>query len=241
MIRYCKSCGSEYKGDYCENCGYGKPAERAKAFEKYRSNRRRSEENSENKENSEKQGSKKDGRRMTGAQAGVVVGVAVVTVGVLLWSLWRDGIIGSGDKTQPITDYFEAIAENDYGKYIGSMPKAIAKTYDEYIDGHGLSEESFVRDSYSDYYDILGDSFTVDVRCGEEEKVSDAEIADAEINYERDFGEEVSIKEAYKIYVEVTYKGSRAQETYYYDVYVAKIGFHWYVISIDDYYESTQL
>ncbi|MBQ8378381.1 MAG: hypothetical protein IJX42_04535, partial [Oscillospiraceae bacterium] len=39
MIKYCKSCGKEYKGDYCEHCGYGKPDLEVKAYDKYKVNK----------------------------------------------------------------------------------------------------------------------------------------------------------------------------------------------------------
>ena len=32
--RICKSCGAEYKGEYCDKCGYGKPDVTSKALEK---------------------------------------------------------------------------------------------------------------------------------------------------------------------------------------------------------------
>ena len=36
MAKICKSCGSYYKGSYCEKCGYGKPDTKSKSLEKFK-------------------------------------------------------------------------------------------------------------------------------------------------------------------------------------------------------------
>ncbi len=237
MTKICKSCGMEYSGDFCEHCGYGKEPERAKAYDKYKSNRQRKSEKEAAASKPEKNGQAKKGG-VSGGQIGVIIGIAILTVGVMVWSLWRDGVIGAGDKTGPIVSYFEAIAENDYEKYVNTMPEAIAETYDDYMSANGLSEDTFIRESYADYTEIFGQGFTAAVSCGDEEKMDAAEIDDAEQLYEQNFGEQISIKEAYKVSTKVDFSGSERSETYYYDVYVAKIGFHWYILNIDDYYDT---
>ena len=234
MEKYCKSCGKSYSGEYCEHCGYGKEPQRAKAFDKYKSNRQIKEERLAAAQEAKKQGK----RKLTVGQIAVLVLIPVAAVGVLLWSLWRDGVIGIGDKTEPVVAYFESIAENDYEKYISTMPDAIADTYESYISDNGLSKTDFLRESYSDYYDILGGSFTVSVDCGTEMKLVDSAVRDAQESLERNFGERIKIKEGYLIPTEVTYTGAETTEIYYYDVYVIREGFHWYIFDIEDYYET---
>ena len=36
MGKTCKSCGHYYSGEYCDKCGYGKPAKVAESVKKYR-------------------------------------------------------------------------------------------------------------------------------------------------------------------------------------------------------------
>ncbi len=232
MAKYCKSCGKEYSGSYCDKCGYGKPAERSKTFDKYKSNRQLKEEKLKKAQQSGKK------PVSAGRIIALVVMVAAV-IGLVIWALIKADIIGTGDKTEPVKSYFEAIAENDYDKYVSTMPEAIADTYDEYIKTFSLSKDSFIKDSYSDYYQLLGDSFTVTVNCGEETELGGADVMDAEETFKQNFGEEVTFKKAYKIYTEVVYTGD-VTKTYYYDVYVAKIGFSWYIVNIDDYFENDE-
>ena len=234
MAKYCKSCGEEMKGSFCEKCGYGKPQERAKAFDKYKSNRQIKEEKLKRSKKSVK-------KKASPASIAVLVIVALLVIVLILFGLNKAGIIGAGDKTEPIKAYFEAIAENDYDKYVSTMPDAIAKTYDEYLEAFSMSKEDFVKQSYSDYYMLLGDSFTVEVNCGEQTQLGGSEIEDAEKSYQQNFGEKVNFKDAYIVNTEVVFKGSETTETYYYDVYVARIGFSWYIVNIEDYYTSDEL
>ena len=39
MSKICKSCGKEYKGEFCEHCGYGDPDLEIKAVKKYQTNK----------------------------------------------------------------------------------------------------------------------------------------------------------------------------------------------------------
>lgn len=234
MAKYCKSCGEEMKGSVCEKCGYGKEPQKAKAFDKYKSNRQIKEE----KQKKAKKGGKK---QASPASIAVLVIVALLVIVLILFGLNKAGIIGAGDKTEPIKAYFEAIAENDYDKYVSTMPDAIAKTYDEYIETFSMSKDDFVKQSYSDYYSLFGDSFTVEVNCGDRTQLGKADIMDAEDSFKQDFGENVSIRDAYVVNTEVVFNGSENSATYYYDVYVAKIGFSWYIVNIEDYYTSDEL
>lgn len=234
MAKYCKSCGEEMKGSVCEKCGYGKPQERAKAFDKYKSNRQIKEE----KLGRAKKGGKK---QASPASIAILIIVALLVIVLILFGLNKAGIIGTGNKTEPVKEYFEAIAENDYDKYVSTMPDAIAKTYDEYLKTFSMSKEDFIKQSYSDYYMLLGDSFTVEVSCGDETELDKSELESAEKNYQQNFGEKVNFKSGYVINTEVVFKGSASTQTYYYDVYVAKIGFSWYIVNIEDYYTSDEL
>lgn len=237
MVKYCKSCGEELKGSVCEKCGYGKPQQRAKAFDKYKSNRQIKEEKL-------KKAGKGGKKPASPGRIAVLVIMILLVIVLVLFGLNKAGIIGAGDKTAPIKAYFEAISENDYDKYVSTMPDEIAETYDEYLNDLSISKDDFIKQSYSDYYAILGDSFTVKVNCGEETKLGAADIMDAEETYKANFGDDVNFREAYKIYTEVVFtkdvSGEPIGVTYYYDVYVAKIGFSWYIINIDDYYTSDE-
>ena len=41
MGKICKSCGHYYSGDFCDKCGYGKPAKVAESVKKYRKSARK--------------------------------------------------------------------------------------------------------------------------------------------------------------------------------------------------------
>lgn len=239
MAKYCKSCGAEYKGDYCDKCGYGKPMERSKTFDKYKSNRQRKEERQQNAAKREKERAaapKHEKKKMTTPQIVIVIVLLVGIIALVVWSLFRAGVLGAGEKTEPIVNYFTAIAENNYDKYVSAFPKGLAETYDDYISANGLSKDTFIKESYSDYHEILGENFTVTVTCGREEKLTTEEILRSEDEYRSNFGDDISIKEAYRVSAEVSFSGEKSSQVYNYDVYVARVGWHWYILNIEDYY-----
>ena len=127
MIKYCKSCGKEYKGDWCEHCGFGKPDLEIKAFDKYKVNKperfmteeekaqRAEEYKKQAKESSKNKTSAKPLQKPAkGSQWGFIILVAVVFAAIVIFMLWQNGIIFHKDKTEVITTYFNSIQTNDF-------------------------------------------------------------------------------------------------------------------------------
>lgn len=246
MIKYCKSCGKEYKGDWCEHCGFDKPDLEIKAFDKYKVNKperfmteeekaqRAEEYKKQAKESSKNKTSAKPLQKPAkGSQWGFIILVAVVFAAIVIFMLWQNGIIFHKDKTEVITTYFNSIQTNDFEGYISTMVEPMAEDYREEAENHGLSEAEFLRQSYSDYSEGFGEGYTISLTFGNEEQMSADEISSSEEILENAYGESFNIKEAYKIATTAQYKGSITEETVNYYVYVGRIKNDWYILNID--------
>lgn len=249
MIKYCKSCGKEYSGKWCEHCGYGKPDLVTHAADKYkkekperfmtdeekteRSKRLAEKREAEKKLDSEKQSKSRAAQKRKSQWAFIIIAL-VVFAAVAVFALWQNGIIFKGaDKTEVITTYFNAIAGGDFDGYTSTMVEPMAKGYEEELEKQGLSKSEFMKKSYEDYEKGFGEGYTVSVSFGNEEKMSGEEISDSENILKSAYGKSYSIKEAYKVATNVTYTGTLTEETVDYYVYVGKIGSRWYILNID--------
>lgn len=250
MIKYCKSCGKEYKGDWCENCGYGKPDIQIKAFDKYKvekperfmteeelaeKSRRHAESEKERKLEEASRAKESRAAQKKSSQWSFIIMAAAVFAAIVLFVLYQNGIIFKGaDKSDTIKDYFYSIAEKDFDKYISTMIEPMAEEYRKELDSQGLSKTDFMTQSYSDYSQIFGDGFSISkLTQGKETKMSSEEIKSSQQIIKEAFGKSYSIKEAYRVAVEVTYSGPVSSSTMNYYVYVGKINRKWYILNIE--------
>lgn len=249
MIKYCKSCGKEYKGDWCEHCGFGKPDNHQKSLDKYKKytlNKKdkylTDEEKAERaelfakkweelKKDSESRVLKKPAKKSSGW--GFIALVFVVFVGVVILLLWQSGVIFSSDKRDVITTYFNSIQTGDFEGYISTMVEPMAQSYRDEAKKQGIAESDFLRQSYADYEEGFGAGYTISLTFGSEEEMSANEISASEKLLKDAYGEDFNIKEAYRVAISADYKGSKSAETVNYYVYIGKIKGDWYILNID--------
>lgn len=250
MIKYCKSCGKEYKGDYCEHCGYGKPDLEVKAYDKYKVNKperfmtdeekaQRAEELKAKREAVKKQENKTSSQRRKAqtksSQWGFIIVAVLVFIAIVLFVLYEAGFIFQPkDKKEVITTYFESIETNDFEGYMSTMVKPMAEEYRSYADEKGLSDIEAMKELYADYIEGFGEGYTITVEYGAEETVSEAMIKNSENLLNTTYSQKFDITEAYRIATTVTFKGDKAEENQAMYVYVGKIGRKWYILNIDN-------
>lgn len=251
MIKYCKSCGKEYKGDWCEHCGHGKPDIEVKAYDKYKVNKperfmteeelqeknRLREKQLETQEEQRKGKEKKSrsAQKKKSSQWTFIITVALVFVGVVLFTLYSSGVIFKpADKNEVIQNYFYSIAEKDFDKYISTMIAPMADEYRQELEEKGLSKTDFMGQSYADYTETFGEGFSITkFSTGREVQMSAQEIKASQQTIKAAFGKSYTIKEAYRIPAEVTYEGPVSGSTMNYYVYVGKIKNKWYILNIE--------
>lgn len=248
MIKYCKSCSKEYSGDYCKHCGYGKKDLEIKAYDKYRvlkperfmTDEEKSEraEQLRNKRAQQATAAKENTARKRQAQKkksqwGYIAVAVAVFAAIMVFVLYEGGYIFSKNKTDVISAYFTAIADNDFEKYLGTMLEPMADEYKKEAKKLGLDETEAMQELYSDYSEGYGKGYTVSLKFGNEEKISESDIKESEQTLETAYKKSYNIKDAYKIAVNVTFKGEKKQETVPMYVYIAKIKGDWYILNIE--------
>ena len=250
MIKYCKSCGKEYKGDYCKLCGYGKPDLEVKAYDKYKVNKperfmtdeekaQRAEEMKAQREAVKKQENTTSSQRRkaqtNSSPWGFIIVAVLVFIAIVLFVLYEAGFIFQPkDKKEVITTYFESIENNDFEGYMSTMVKPMAEEYRSYADVKGLSDTEAMKELYADYIEGFGEGYTITVEYGAEEMVSETIIKNSEYLLNSEYEEKFDITEAYMINTTVTFKGNKAEETQTMHVFVGKIGRKWYILNIDN-------
>lgn len=250
MIKYCKSCGKEYRGKFCEHCGYGKEDVKIKAYDKYKvekperfmtdEEKAAKSESLRAKREEEKRTSREKSQNRTrpakaSSQWGFIITAVVIFAVVVLLALYKSGFIGqTKDKTEVIDRYFSSIDNGDFDGYLSTMIAPMAEDYRSTAKEMGISDEDAMDELYSDYIEGFGEGYTVTVEFGAEAEMSSAEIKSSENTLYQAYGKNYDIKEAYRVAVNVTFKGTKAEETQDMYVYVGKIKGKWYILNIDN-------
>lgn len=249
MIKYCKSCGKEYSGDFCEHCGYGKEDLKVKAFDKYKvqkperfmtdeEKQERSEllrkKREQEREMSKKNGSKNRKNQKKKSQWTFIVIALVVFVGVVLLALYSGGYIFQGkDKKEVISTYVSAIEKGDFESYLGTMVEPMADELRQEANKMGISDAKAIDELYSDYNEGFGEGYTISLEYGTETEMTSDDIKNSQEILKNTYGKDYKIKEAYKVATTLTFKGSKAEETVNWYFYIAKIKNDWYILNID--------
>ena len=249
-MKVCKSCGKEYKGEYCQSCGYGNPDLEIRAYEKYKVKKperfmtdeekaQKNEELKAQREALKKQENQTAAKRRQAqkrnSQWGFIIVAIVVFVAIVLLALYKSGyIFKPKDKTEVISKYFNSIENNDFEGYLSTMVKPMANEYRDYVEDKGLSDSDAMKELYSDYIEGFGENYTITLKFGAEEKMDESSIKESEDTLETAYGLSYDITEAYMVATNVTFKGSKAKEVQDMYVYVAKIGRQWYILNIDN-------
>lgn len=249
MVKYCKSCGKEYCGDYCEHCGYGKEDIKVKAFDKYKVNKperfmteeekRERSEQIRKKREQERESSKKNlsanrKKQKKKSQWGFIIVAIVVFIGVVIFALYSGGyIFQAKDKKEVITTYLSAIESNNFEQYLGTMVEPMADDLREEAKSMGLSDGNAISELYSDYIEGFGEGYTISVEYGTETQMTSDDIKNSEEILKNAYGESFEIKDAYKVATTLVFKGSKAEETVNWYFYIGKIKGDWYILNID--------
>ena len=240
MSKLCKSCGNYYDGDYCDKCGYGNPNLKTKAADKYKKpttpERFRTEEQKEQyakwaEEEREKKGDAERAKpKNSKAAVQMLIVVAVVVVGVIVGVLIKTGAIFSSSQKDVVSDYFTAVQQGDFDKFVKCFPDEMKNDYIKERKELGYSEEDYMNALYGSFKESYGDDYTIDLDFGKSTKLEKGDYDMSE--YKNKFGTVPSISEAYEMVVNVNFKGSKDSETAKLYMYVGKCSGKWKIFNI---------
>ena len=222
--RICKSCGAEYKGEYCDKCGYGKPDVTSKALEKMKKEGAKpvrfmtpEEKEAYYAELKLKNAGKKKAQKKVKASKSAVLAIFLMAAIIIAVSLFATGTISIGSKTAVIESYFEAIENKDYSAFSASLHPSIKQQYDNDITDLGATKDNYMQDYYcKDLDERYGEGFKIKTELSDPVKLSDTEIK--AIKLESGVND---IKTPYKVDTKVTFSGSIMTETADLTIYVS--------------------
>ena len=227
MSKVCKSCGKYYEGEYCTNCGYGNKNLKVKAAEKYKvAEKKRNAGNidiyNQNKDKSSEQARKNNKKNL-------LIFVVIIAIGVIAAGLVSSGVFSSREKTDVINNYFDAINERDFDKYISCFPSEMKKDYKNDRKTLDCSKEEYMDMFVSDFEEMYGKGFSISVKLGKEKLLEEYSMD----GYKEAYGTVPDISEAYVVSVTVTLNGSESSEEAHMECYVGKVLGSWKLFNIE--------
>lgn len=240
MAKICKSCGSYYKGSWCDKCGYGKPDSKSKELERFKKAtpkkpvRFMTEEEKAAVKTAPKEKTARP-KADPNARHNLLIVVLLVTVGVVVYVLISRGVLFSNKKEDVISQYFTALDNNDFDKFVDTLPKEIKNAYEDEREKENLSGEDYMRRFKEPLETVYGSGLSLKFTLGSEEKLDkekEPEVFDMTAFKER-YGSAPSVSEAYIVYVDVTYSGTLLTETVRYNCYIAKTGWKWKILNME--------
>ena len=235
MSKVCKSCGKEYKGKFCEHCGYGDPSLKTHAADKYKKQKAVRYMTPEEKEEYYAELKRREAeRRRTGKQKRdpkqvrllIVLAVAVVLLigGTLLFS----GVFGSGSSSEVVASFFKAVNERDFKKYASCHSKEQKEAIYDDLAASGLNEKQYMDEFCSVFAEEYGDDFTVTYSIENIDPLTSYSMED----YRAAYGTAPNISEAELVVLDVTFKGSKGEETFKMNASTAHIGLSWKLLDL---------
>ena len=240
-MKICKSCGKEYKGTYCEHCGYGDPALKTHAADKYKKKAggyvppdergkqpaAKGKNKSKNKGGSEKRNT---GRKQRDPkQVRLLIVLAIALAAVIGWTLIGSGIFGAGNSSAEVVDtFFRAVNERDFGKYAGCHSKEQKNAIIEDMRQTGMSEKQYMDEFCAPFAEEYGSDFKVSYDIISTEPMTGYSMEE----YRAAYGTVPTISEAQCVVLDVKFEGSGGSETFRMHAYTAHIGLSWRLLEL---------
>ena len=240
MGKICKSCGSYYSGDWCDKCGYGKPAGVSESVKKYRKAAKRKPERMQTAEDKklyakwakEEREEAVEKRQDPKAQQHFLIVVVLAAVIVLFIALYRSGKIFSNTREEVVGQYFDSIRDGDFDKFVKCFPKEIKRDYESDMMDSGLSEDDYMKALYQDLADQYGEGYSINIKLGNETQLN-ADDYDMS-GYKAQYGSAPKLSEVYEMVVNVSFRGSKGSDEAKLYLYVGKTGGYWRIFGMTE-------
>ncbi len=236
MSKICKSCGKEYKGEFCEHCGYGDLNLKTHAADKYKTKTpvrymtpEQKDEYYEALKQKQRERSRGGAKAHDPRQVRLLIIIAIV-VGLLVFgTLFGTGALGFAEKnTDVIEKYFKAINDRDFDKYSSCFPSEIRKSIEQDLKDTGYSDKQYMDAYCADFAAEYGDDFRINYSLLKTEEMKTYDMTE----YKSAYGSVPQIEEAYNVVTDVTFEGSKGSETFRMNCYVGRVGRHWKMFNL---------
>lgn len=233
MSKICKSCGEYYDGEYCTKCGYGNKSTKAMSVEKYKksANKRRDEKSSIYDKKKSQAAVKKNTNK------NILIFVIIIAIGVIVAGLISSGVFSKEEKSDVVKNYFEAINQRDFDKYLKCFPSEMQDDYESDLEETKLSKEEYMDKFMSDFENVYGKGCSVNAVCGKEKKLKNYSMDE----YKKTYGTVPKISDAYVISVDVKINGTQKSDETHMECYVGKVGMKWKLFNIEQVSQSVDL
>lgn len=233
MSKICKSCGEYYDGEYCTKCGYGNKSIKVKSVDKYkkRSSKGRVNNSSIYDEKKNHAAVKKNTNK------NILIFVIIVALGVIVAGLISSGVFSREKKSEVVKNYFEAINQRDFDKYLKCFPSEMQEDYEADLKETKLSKEEYMYKFMSDFESAYGKGCSINATCGKEKKLDNYSMEE----YKKTYGQVPKISEAYVISVDVKINGTKKSDETHMECYVGKVGMKWKLFNIEQVSQSVDL
>jgi hypothetical protein len=227
LSKICVSCGKEYKGEFCEHCGYGDPKLKTHAADKYRKKSNSyvpPDERGKKPQSSGGRGKKRDPK-----QVRLLIVFAVALALLIGWTLAGSGLFGAGNSSAEVVNtFFRSVNERDFGKYAGCHSKEQKNAIIADLRETGLSEREYMDEFRAPFAEEYGSDFVVSYKILSTEKMQSYSMDE----YRAAYGSVPTISEAECVVLDVTFEGSAGSETFRMHAYTAHIGLSWRLMEL---------
>ena len=232
-MKICKSCGKEYKGKYCEHCGYGDPKLKTHAADKYKKSSGYIPPDMRKPANGKGKGKEKKARagrkQRDPKQMRLLIVLAVALVLLIGWTLIGSGLLGAGNSSGEVVDtFFRSVNERDFRKYANCHSKEQKKAIIADMNEAGLTEKQYMDEFRAPFAEQYGDDFKVSYTIIDTEQMKSYSMDE----YREAYGTVPTISEAQCVVLDVTFEGSKGSETFRMHAYTAHIGLSWRLLEL---------
>ena len=236
MGKICKSCGHYYSGEYCDKCGYGKPAGVARSAKKYRKAAKRKPERMQTEEDKklyakwakEEKAEQPERTQDPKARLHFLIVVIIAALIVVGYALYSSGSFVQDNRDEVVRQYFQAIQTSDYDKFVKCFPKEIKQDYDSDRAESGLGKKEYMQALYEYFSDRYGEGYSIGVEFGGESKLASGEYDLSE------FENAPKLKEVYEMVVNVEFRGTKDTSKSILYLYLGKTSTGWKIFGMEE-------
>ena len=240
MGKICKSCGNYYSGEYCDKCGYGKPAGVAESVKKYRKAARNKPPRMQTEEDKKlyakwaKEEKQEQLTKRTDPKAKLHFLIVVVIAAMIVtgFALYKSGAVFSNTKEDIIEQYFSSISHSDFDKFVKCFPKEIKREYEDDRQASGLGKEEYMKALYGEFTESYGEGYSINVKFGDTTPLS-AEDYDMSA-YKEQHGSAPKLSEVCEVVTNVEFRGTKGSQTSKLYIYVGRTNGYWHIFGMDE-------
>lgn len=220
MRHNCPKCGNRFEGNVCPDCGTTietKAQRQARAMSKLESG----------------SGARPISQAERNKNVKALVVLCILGLALVLFVLWRNGLIGSSKYEKVIENYFQSICERDFDKFTDCLPTRIALDHESDMTELGYDKTQYMSELYADYFAEFGDDMSVTLDIESSKAVDQANINYFLRSYFEVYGAELDYSGFISVNVTAVFSGKNSTDTILLECFLMKDGPDWFIVGCD--------